>query len=108
MKSIRVAITPSGVHELVQAGHDVVVEQAAGEGSSISDADFSPAGTESPIGQLYNRRRLREIEVDRTFDRLSVMAILNAGLSDALDELPPFERVLAIREFTDGFFKQFG
>jgi alanine dehydrogenase len=40
----RVAITPSGVHELVRAGHEVFVEQAAGEGSSITDADYVAAG----------------------------------------------------------------
>lgn len=40
----RVAITPSGVHELVRAGHEVFIEQAAGDGSSISDADFVTAG----------------------------------------------------------------
>jgi len=40
----RVAITPSGVHELVNAGHQVFVEQAAGEGSSISDEDYRAAG----------------------------------------------------------------
>ncbi|MBV9870565.1 MAG: alanine dehydrogenase, partial [Frankiaceae bacterium] len=40
----RVAITPSGVHELVTQGHDVVIEQEAGVGSSIPDADFVAAG----------------------------------------------------------------
>ncbi len=40
----RVAITPPGVHELVRAGHEVLIEQAAGEGSSISDADYVAAG----------------------------------------------------------------
>jgi alanine dehydrogenase len=40
----RVAITPSGVHELRQAGHEVFIEAAAGVGSSISDADFRSAG----------------------------------------------------------------
>jgi alanine dehydrogenase len=40
----RVAITPAGVHELVRQGHDVVVERAAGVGSSIPDADFEAAG----------------------------------------------------------------
>jgi alanine dehydrogenase len=40
----RVAITPSGVHELVRAGHQVFIEQSAGDGSSISDADFQAAG----------------------------------------------------------------
>jgi len=42
----RVAITPSGVHELVRAGHRVFVEQGAGAGSAIPDADFVAAGAE--------------------------------------------------------------
>jgi alanine dehydrogenase len=40
----RVAITPAGVHELTRNGHDVVVEQGAGLGSSIRDEDFVAAG----------------------------------------------------------------
>jgi alanine dehydrogenase len=40
----RVAITPSGVHELVRNGHDVFIEKEAGVGSSIPDDDFASAG----------------------------------------------------------------
>jgi alanine dehydrogenase len=40
----RVAITPSGVNEFVTHGHEVYVEAAAGEGSSIPDEDFKAAG----------------------------------------------------------------
>ncbi|HWE54269.1 MAG TPA: alanine dehydrogenase [Acidimicrobiales bacterium] len=40
----RVACTPSGVHELVRHGHQVVVQVGAGIGSSIPDADFVAAG----------------------------------------------------------------
>jgi alanine dehydrogenase len=40
----RVAITPAGVHELVRAGHQVFVQQDAGVGSAIPDADFVAAG----------------------------------------------------------------
>src|SRR6476660_8388283 len=40
----RVAITPSGVHELTRAGHEVYVQQRAGVGSSIPDEDFVAAG----------------------------------------------------------------
>jgi alanine dehydrogenase len=40
----RVAITPAGVHELVGHGHEVFVEQHAGVGSSILDADYVSAG----------------------------------------------------------------
>jgi alanine dehydrogenase len=40
----RVAITPAGVLELVRHGHEVVIEQGAGVGSSIPDDDYSAAG----------------------------------------------------------------
>jgi alanine dehydrogenase len=40
----RVALTPSGVRELVDKGHEVVVQRGAGEGSAISDADYEAQG----------------------------------------------------------------
>jgi len=40
----RVAITPVGVRELTQDGHRVLIERAAGEGSSIPDDAFVRAG----------------------------------------------------------------
>jgi alanine dehydrogenase len=40
----RVAITPSGVHELTRNGHEVFVEADAGIGSSITDDDYVLAG----------------------------------------------------------------
>src|SRR3954463_7545106 len=40
----RVAITPSGVHELTEHGHEVLVEKDAGVGSQISDDEYVAAG----------------------------------------------------------------
>jgi alanine dehydrogenase len=40
----RVAITPAGVREIVQHGHEVLIEAGAGEGSAISDDDFEAQG----------------------------------------------------------------
>jgi alanine dehydrogenase len=40
----RVAITPGGVSDLVEAGHRVLVETDAGLGSSFSDAQYQAAG----------------------------------------------------------------
>jgi len=40
----RVAMTPSGVHELVRNGHEVYIETGAGVGSSITDEDYVAAG----------------------------------------------------------------
>ncbi|NHN56705.1 alanine dehydrogenase [Calidifontibacter sp. DB0510] len=40
----RVAATPSGVHELVEHGHEVLIQQGAGLGSSITDEEYVAAG----------------------------------------------------------------
>jgi alanine dehydrogenase len=40
----RVALTPAGARELAQKGHDVVVEQGAGEGSALPDAAYEAVG----------------------------------------------------------------
>jgi alanine dehydrogenase len=40
----RVAITPVGVHELTQHGHEVYVETSAGAGSLITDDEYVAAG----------------------------------------------------------------
>jgi alanine dehydrogenase len=41
---LRVAVTPDGVRELVAHGHRVLVEHAAGVGSSITDDELEAAG----------------------------------------------------------------
>lgn len=40
----RVAITPAGVRELVSAGHQVLVQRGAGEGSKLPDAAYENQG----------------------------------------------------------------
>ena len=40
----RVALTPSGVHALVEDGHEVLVEIGAGTGSHISEDEYAAAG----------------------------------------------------------------
>ena len=40
----RVALTPSGVRELVEHDHEVQVQKGAGEGSAISDNDYTEQG----------------------------------------------------------------
>jgi len=42
----RVALTPAGVRELVDAGHEVLVQHGAGEGSAISDDDYVAQGAQ--------------------------------------------------------------
>jgi alanine dehydrogenase len=42
----RVALTPAGARELVQRGHDVLVESAAGDGSSFPDDAYRAVGAQ--------------------------------------------------------------
>jgi len=72
----RVALTPSGVHELRTHGHEVLVQSGAGTGSSISDDDYRAEGAvvlddadevwgradvvlkvKEPVAQEYHRLR---------------------------------------------------
>lgn len=43
---LRVAAVPAGVEELTKAGHRVLVEKGAGEGSGFSDEEYARAGAE--------------------------------------------------------------
>src|SRR4051794_24163452 len=40
----RVAITPAGVREMVEHGHEVVIQARAGEGSAIADSAYTEQG----------------------------------------------------------------
>jgi alanine dehydrogenase len=42
----RVAMTPAGVRELTDLGHEVYVQAGAGEGSAIADADYVAQGAQ--------------------------------------------------------------
>ncbi len=52
----RVGMTPSGVQTLIQNGHDVYVQNSAGQGSGHSDADYSSVGAKllKTIEELYD------------------------------------------------------
>ncbi|MFV0457997.1 MAG: alanine dehydrogenase [Actinomycetales bacterium] len=97
----RVAITPVGVHELVRRGHQVVVQEGAGLGSSITDAEYKEQGAEiitdpdevwgvadmvmkvkEPIASEYHRLRkdlLLFTYLHLAADRPGTEALLNAG-----------------------------
>jgi alanine dehydrogenase len=99
----RVAMTPSGVHELVRNGHEVYVQKDAGTGSVIPDDDFAAAGAEilptaddvwqagdlilkvkEPVAEEYHR--MRKGQVLFTFLHLAASrectdALLNSGIT---------------------------
>ena len=42
----RVALTPAGARELAEHGHEVLIQAGAGEGSAITDDDYSAQGAQ--------------------------------------------------------------
>ena len=52
----RVGMTPSGVQTLIQNGHDVYVQNSAGQGSGHSDEDYSNVGANllKTIDEVYD------------------------------------------------------
>ena len=52
----RVGMTPSGVQTLIQNGHDVYVQNSAGQGSGHSDEDYSNVGAKliETIEEVYD------------------------------------------------------
>ena len=52
----RVGMTPSGVQTLIQNGHDVYVQNSAGQGSGHSDEDYSNVGASllKTIDEVYD------------------------------------------------------
>lgn len=56
----RVGAVPAGVHLLTQAGHQVLVETGAGQGSGIADDEYRAAGAEliASAREIYRRAEL--------------------------------------------------
>jgi alanine dehydrogenase len=99
----RVAITPAGAHELVRNGHEVFIQQGAGDGSSIPDADFVDAGAQilptaddiwqtgdlilkvkEPVAEEYHRMRKDQVlftYLHLAASRACTDALLESGIT---------------------------
>ena len=57
VQEYRVGMVPGGVKSLVRAGHRVLVEKAAGEGSGYHDGEYEAAGAETvrSASEIYER-----------------------------------------------------
>ena len=55
----RVALTPAGARELVEHGHEVLVESGPGVGSSFADEAYVAAGARAaPVGEVWEQSEL--------------------------------------------------
>jgi alanine dehydrogenase len=92
----RVALTPAGARELVQRGHDVLVEAGAGDGSSMADADYERAGARlGSVDEVWESAELLlkvKEPIEPEYKRLREDLVLFTYLHIAADE--PLTRAL--------------
>ncbi len=92
----RVALTPAGARELVQHGHDVLVESGAGEGSSFPDAVYEAVGGRTaPAEDVWAEAELLlkvKEPIESEYARLRDGLVLFTYLHIAADE--PLTRAL--------------
>jgi alanine dehydrogenase len=86
----RVALTPAGARELAQKGHEVVVEQGAGEGSALPDPAYEAVGaTIASVDDVWGASdmvlKVKE-PLEAEFGRLREGLILFTYLHLAADE----------------------
>jgi alanine dehydrogenase len=93
----RVALTPAGARELVQHGHEVLVETTAGDGSSFPDADYERVGARVvSLDDVWGRSELLlkvKEPIAAEYGRLRDGLVLFTYLHIAADE--PLTRALA-------------
>jgi alanine dehydrogenase len=92
----RVALTPAGARELVQRGHEVLVETGAGEGSAFLDAAYEAAGARTaPVDEVWAEAELLlkvKEPIAEEYGRLREGLVLFTYLHIAADE--PLTRAL--------------
>ena len=92
----RVALTPAGARELIQHGHEVLVEATAGEGSAFADEQYERAGArivsvDEAWGEADLLLKVKE-PIEPEYSRLREGLVLFTYLHIAADE--PLTRAL--------------
>src|ERR671932_224670 len=86
----RVALTPAGARELVQRGHDVLVETRAGEGSSFLDGAYAAVGARiGSVDEVWEASELLlkvKEPIESEYSRLREGLVLFTYLHIAADE----------------------
>ena len=82
----RVAITPAGVREFVEHGHEVVIQRGAGDGSVIPDHEYADQGARIALDD-HLVPVLHELAHARGRDRHAVLVGLYLGRDSNLHRL---------------------
>jgi alanine dehydrogenase len=105
----RVALTPAGARELVQHGHEVAIETAAGAGSAFADSAYEAVGARVvSVGEVWNDAelvlkvkeplpaeygRLRDDVILFTYLHLAANEALTTALTDSGSACVAYETV---------------
>jgi alanine dehydrogenase len=108
----RVAVTPAGVRELTSAGHSVLVQKGAGDGSAMSDSEFVRTGgtivedadelwaaadlickVKEPLPEEYDRLGTRPGQILFTYLHLAASRECTEALVDAGNVAVAYETV---------------
>ena len=91
----RVALTPAGALELVEGGHEVVIEHSAGEGSSFLDSVYEAVGARiGDVDEVWASELVLKVKepIPSEYPRLREGLVLFTYLHIAADE--PLTRAL--------------
>jgi alanine dehydrogenase len=92
----RVALTPAGARELVQRGHEVLIEQGAGVGSAFADSAYEAAGAQiAGVDEVWSTAELLlkvKEPIESEYRQLREGLVLFTYLHIAADE--PLTRAL--------------
>ena len=98
----RVAMTPTGVRELVRQGHTLLVETSAGVGSGFSDAQYQNAGAKlvPSAAEVWSSEMVMKVKepLQAEFDYLTPGKVLFTYLHLAAE--PALTRVLCEKRVT--------
>ena len=88
----RVALTPAGARELVQRGHEVLVETGAGDGSAFPDADYEAVGARlASVDEVWARPSC--CSRSRSRSRPSTRDSVRGSCSSRTSTSPPSEEL---------------
>ena len=93
----RIALTPEAVAILVRNGHNVIVEQGAGEKAKFSDTEYSEAGAQiaqSPK-EVYEANLILKVEplVEEEFDHVQSGSTVISALNLPAHDRAYFEKI---------------
>lgn len=100
----RVALTPSGVFSLTNAGHDVYVQAGAGEGSSFLDEEYEEAGATivSTAKEAWGQQLIMKVkepfeeEFDFLYEGQIIFTYLHLASHEQLTKMLLDKKVIAI------------